>query len=49
MLNDINKNVMVGLKKLRVRNRKIFFLFLNQNTQKNSLNETVHLSTQNMC
>ena len=40
---------------VRVCNRKIFFLFLNQNiyynkgTQKNRLNEMVLLSTQNIC
>ena len=35
---------------IRVRTRKLFFLFLNQNicTQKNSLDETGLLSTQNM-
>ena len=38
---------------LRVCNENLIFLFLNQNifcgTQKNRLNETVPLSTQNIC
>ena len=38
---------------LRVRNKKLTFLFLNQTyvvgTQKNRLNETVLLITQNIC
>ena len=48
----LSAGLQIGLQ-IRVRNWKLLFLFLNQTyvvgTQKNRLNETVLLSTQNIC
>ena len=50
---DEKSRRLLAHKGLRVRTKIIFFLFLNQTyvvgTQKNCLNETVLLSTQNIC
>ena len=57
---DINKTWLIqvsggnsSVPQIRVRNRELFFLFLNQKyvvcTQNNPLNDMVLLSNQNMC
>ena len=49
MANVMKKIHTVAGPEMRVRNRKLFFLSYVVGTQKNHLNETVLLSTQNIC